>query len=154
MRGFVDEHLACEAGEGAEVGVSCAPVVVGLFGHGFCCCCRCGGSRRREVVQQSGFGAHTGADDFLESSSAVAVEFGDAVAVTAAGDKTCYVDDEPAEFFESGFKAWQDVFARPDVGRDHFDDTWVELAGFGLKSGVMDWIGVVGTLESIVAAVR
>lgn len=150
VQGFVDEHLAREAREGAEVGVRRAPVVVGFFfgrsGGG-------GGGGRREVVQQSGFRAHAAAHDFLEGSRHVALELRGAVAVAAAGDERRDIDDEAAEGFEFALEAREHGLGGPDVGAGHFDDGGVELAGFGFEGGVVDRVGVVAALEGVEAAV-
>ena len=151
VRDLVDEHLAGEAGEGAEVGVRGAPVVVDFFWHIYG---RCGGrSRRREVMQQSRLGAHTCADNLLQRAGLVAVELGYAIPIAGAGYEACYVDDQAAEGFEFRFEAWQGVFAGPDVGGDHFDNVRVQFTGFGFEGGVVDGVGVVRALESVVAAV-
>jgi hypothetical protein len=151
VRDFVDEHLAGEAGEGAEVGVRGAPVVVDFSWDVDRWCG--GGGGRREIVQQSRFGAHTGADDFFQRAGLVSIEFRHTITITAASYEACNIDNEVAEGFEFRFEARQGVFAGPDVGGHHFDDVRVEFAGFGFEGSVVDGVGVVGALESIVAAV-
>ena len=153
VRDLVDEHLAGEAREGAEVGVRGAPVVVDFFWDVYG---RCGGgrsSRRREVMQQSRLGAHARADNLLQRAGLVAVELGYAIPIAGAGYEACYVDDQAAEGFEFRFETWQGVFAGPDVGGDHFDNVRVQFTGFGFEGGVVDGVGVVRALESVVAAV-
>ena len=151
VRDLVDEHLAGEAGEGAEIGVRSAPVVVDFFWHIYGQCD--GRSRRREVMQQSRLGAHTCADNLLQRAGLVAVELGYAIPIAGAGYEACYVDDQAAEGFEFRFEAWQSIFAGPDVGGDHFDNVRVQFTGFGFEGGVVDGVGVVRALESVVAAV-
>ena len=104
-------------------------------------------------MQQSRFRAHARAHDVLQSAGFVAFELRHAVAVAAACYEAGDVDDQLAEGFKFGFEAWEDFFAGPDVGRDHFDDGRVQLAGFCFESGVVDRVGVVRALEGVVAAV-
>jgi hypothetical protein len=151
VRDFVDEHLACQAGQGAEIGVCGTPVVVDFLGD--VDCWWRSGSWRWEVVQQSRFCAYTSPHDLLKSTGFVTGEFGDAVAIAAASYEACYVDDQFAQRFEFRFEAWQDFFAGPDVGRHHLDDFGVERARFGFERGVVDGVRVVGAFEGVVAAV-
>ena len=104
-------------------------------------------------MQQSRLGAHTRADNLLQRAGLVAVELGYAITIAATGHKTRYVDDQAAKGFELRFEAWQGIFAGPDVGGDHFDNVRVQFTGFGFEGGVVDGVGVVRALESVVAAV-
>ena len=104
-------------------------------------------------MQQSRLRAHARPHDVLQRAGFVAFQLRHTIAVAAACYEARDVDDQLAERFEFSFEAGEDGFAGPDVGGDHFDDGGVQLAGFGFESGIVDWVGIVGALEGVVAAV-
>lgn len=70
----------------------------------------------REVMQQPSLSRQTGLDHVLEVSGLVAVDVGDGVAITSAGNERGGVDDELAEVLQAAAEGRETVCGRPDVG--------------------------------------
>lgn len=111
---LVNEHGRCQASQAAVVEVSSTPVVLVATG-----CVRRPALLRfwgREVVQEPGFGGHTGLDEVLQEPLLVALDVGLSVLVTSASYQHSNINDERCELAEGLLEAGQKLLRWPDIG--------------------------------------